>query len=72
MTKGVRTTSHWDGKAALANDHFLIEQLRCHLINKSLHNASFKKHVYTFFNYLHQFEFKHGRDKKRNYNDPRQ
>ena len=27
MTKAVRTTSHWDGKVALANDCFLIEQL---------------------------------------------
>ena len=27
MTKGVRTTSHWDGKVALASDYFIIEQI---------------------------------------------
>ena len=27
MTKGVKTTSHWDGKVSLATDHFQIEQL---------------------------------------------
>ena len=30
MTKGVKTSSHWDGKVSLANDHFQIEQLLGH------------------------------------------